>query len=181
MPIPIPSLSDISNLITLFAIPMAAWGTALWFGLIIWTFKDMRARSRDPFAQIMASVMVAILTIPGWLIYLMLRPRETLIEAYERAIEQEALLQQIEERSACPGCSRPLLDSWKICPSCHTRVRRNCSECGGLLELYWNICPYCGSAAPAESIGAGLEVSERAGSGRIAPVENEVDESLQQI
>ncbi len=147
MPIPLPSLNDISTFFTLIAIPMAAWGTALWVGLIIWTFKDMRARSRDPFAQIMASIMVAVLTVPGWLIYLMLRPRETLAEAYERALEEEALLQEIEERPTCPGCSRPVQDAWKICPHCHTRLRKNCPECQNLLELQWNLCPYCGNTA----------------------------------
>ena len=147
MPIPLPSLNDISTFFTLIAIPMAAWGTALWVGLIIWTFKDMRARSRDPFAQIMASIMVAVLTVPGWLIYLMLRPRETLAEAYERALEEEALLQEIEERPTCPGCSRPVDDTWKICPHCHTRLRKNCPECKNLLELQWNLCPFCGNTA----------------------------------
>jgi RNA polymerase subunit RPABC4/transcription elongation factor Spt4 len=145
MPIPLPSLNDISTFFTLIAIPMAAWGTALWVGLVIWTFKDMRARSRDPFAQIMASIMVGVLTVPGWLIYLMLRPRETLAEAYERALEEEALLQEIEERPTCPGCSRPVQDNWKICPHCHTRMRKNCPECRNLLELQWNLCPYCGN------------------------------------
>ncbi len=147
MPIPLPSLSDISTAITLLVIPVAAWGAALWFGLIIWTFKDMRARSRDPFAQILAAFMVGVLTAPGWLIYLMLRPRETLAEAYERALEEEALLQEIEEKAACPGCSRPIQDDWKICPHCHTRLRKDCPDCGRLLELQWNLCPYCGNSA----------------------------------
>ena len=151
MPIPFPSLSDLSNLVTLMVIPLAAWSTALWVGLIIWTFKDMRARSRDPFAQIMAAVMVAVLTVPGWLIYLMLRPRETLAEAYERALEEEALLQEIEERPACPGCSRPILDGWKLCPHCHTKLRKNCQMCDQLLELQWTLCPYCGSMADART------------------------------
>jgi RNA polymerase subunit RPABC4/transcription elongation factor Spt4 len=155
MPIPLPSLDDITTGLTLLAIPLAAWGTALWVGLVIWTFKDMRARSRDPFAQIMAALMVAILTVPGWLIYLMLRPRETLAEAYERALEEEALLQEIEERPACPGCSRPISDDWKVCPHCHTRLRKNCQECSRLIELQWNLCPYCGTMA----VGSGYSES----------------------
>lgn len=162
MPIPLPSLSDISTFITLLVVPMAAWGTALWVGLIIWTFKDMRARSRDPFAQIMASFMVAVLTIPGWLIYLMLRPRETLAEAYERALEQEALLQEIEERPACPGCSRVVDDLWKLCPHCHTRLRKDCPDCGRLLELQWNMCPFCGCTLVWGTYPTGAEPGEPA-------------------
>ena len=29
---------------------------AVWLSLIIWTFRDMRSRSRDPFAQILATL-----------------------------------------------------------------------------------------------------------------------------
>jgi RNA polymerase subunit RPABC4/transcription elongation factor Spt4 len=170
MPIPLPSLSDISTFITLLVIPMAAWGTALWLGLIIWTFKDMRARSRDPFAQIMASFMVAVLTIPGWLIYLMLRPRETLAEAYERALEEEALLQEIEERPNCPGCSRPVKENWKICPHCHTRLGKNCPDCHQLLELQWNLCPYCGSTAVAGTFASAVDAQPAVAPEQTRPV-----------
>ena len=51
---------------------------ALWLGLVIWTFRDIRSRSRDIFAQILATLVVAILNLPGLLIYMMVRPRETL-------------------------------------------------------------------------------------------------------
>ncbi len=118
---------------------------ALWISLIIWTFRDMRNRSRDPFAQILAALVVALLPIVGLVIYLILRPPETLAEAYERALEEEALLQEIEERPACPGCSRTIDRHWILCPHCHTRLRRACVDCNALLELQWSICPYCGN------------------------------------
>ncbi len=175
MSIPLPSLSDISNMVALLAIPLAAWGTALWLGLVIWTFKDMRARSRDPFAQIMASVMVAVLMIPGWLIYLMLRPRESLIEAYERALEQEALLQQIEERPSCPGCFRPTLDDWGICPYCGTRLRKGCPGCDRQLELHWNLCPYCGT--PSAPTPAGLAAVDADAPTPTNPADQETSEA----
>jgi RNA polymerase subunit RPABC4/transcription elongation factor Spt4 len=118
---------------------------ALWISLIIWTFRDMRNRSRDPFAQILAALVVALLPIVGMVIYLILRPPETLAEAYERALEEEALLQEIEERPACPGCSRTIDRHWILCPHCHTRLRRACVDCNALLEPQWSICPYCGN------------------------------------
>ncbi len=105
----------------------------------------MRNRSRDPFAQILAALVVALLPVIGLVIYLILRPPETLAEAYERALEEEALLQEIEERPACPGCSRTVDRHWILCPHCHTRLRRACMDCNALLELHWAICPYCGN------------------------------------
>lgn len=118
---------------------------AIWLSMIIWTFRDMRARSRDPFAQILATLVVALLPGVGLLVYLILRPPETLAEAYERALEEEALLQEIEERPACPGCSRTVDRNWLLCPHCHTRLRKACPDCNALMDLQWNVCPYCGN------------------------------------
>ena len=118
---------------------------AVWLSLIIWTFRDMRSRSRDPFAQILATLVVALLPGVGLLVYLILRPRETLAAAYERALEEEALLQEIEERPACPGCSRTVDTRWMICPHCHTRLRKACPDCNSLMDLHWKVCPYCGN------------------------------------
>lgn len=122
---------------------LAATGTALWISMIIWTYRDMRSRSRDIFAQILAALVVGTLNVPGLLVYLILRPRETLAEQYERALEEEALLQEIEDKQVCPGCGHPIKDGWRLCPYCHTKLKKPCQNCGELLELPWTICPYC--------------------------------------
>lgn len=116
---------------------------AFWLGMVIWTYRDMRARSRDSVAQLLAAAMVAVLTLPGMIVYLMLRPRETLSEAYERSLEEEALLQEIEEKPTCPGCGQRVQDAWQVCPHCHTRLKKSCVKCRELLELPWTLCPYC--------------------------------------
>jgi RNA polymerase subunit RPABC4/transcription elongation factor Spt4 len=141
----IPSLETITSFLTVFAAIMGALLAALWLSLIIWAFRDMRARSRDPFAQILAALVVAALPFVGIIIYFILRPPETLAQAYERALEEEALLQEIEERPACPGCSRTIDGNWILCPYCHTRLRKACPDCHALMELSWNLCPFCGN------------------------------------
>jgi len=127
-----------------FAI-VGALMAAVWLSLIIWTFRDMRARSRDPFAQILATLVVALLPLVGLLVYLILRPRETLADSYDRALEEEALLQEIEEKPVCPGCSRTIDHNWILCPHCHTRLHKACPDCNSLMELQWNLCPFCGN------------------------------------
>jgi RNA polymerase subunit RPABC4/transcription elongation factor Spt4 len=129
-------------LVTVISI-LAAIVAALWIALTIWTFRDMRLRSRDTFAQILATLVVAILSIPGFLVYLILRPRETLSEQYERALEEEALLQAIEEKHICAGCGHAVKDAWRLCPYCHTKLKKTCHSCGELLDLPWKVCPYC--------------------------------------
>ena len=86
--------------------------------------------------------------LPGIIIYLILRPAQTLEDEYQQTLEEEALLQAIEESPLCPGCGRRIKDSWSVCPNCHTKLRKNCHHCGKLMELPWNICPHCGTPAP---------------------------------
>lgn len=122
---------------------LAATGTALWISLVVWAFRDMRSRSHDVLSQVLAALVVGILNIPGLLVYMILRPGETLAQKYERALEEEALLQAIENKQVCPGCGHAIRDSWRICPYCHSKLKKACSNCGESLELPWSICPYC--------------------------------------
>jgi hypothetical protein len=133
----------LSQFLLFVAMGTGAAITALWVGLTIWTWRDMRMRSRDTLAQVAATVLVGLLSVFGLIVYLMLRPRETLAEAYERSLEEEALLQSIEEKPTCPGCGRHAHARWQVCPHCFTRLKRPCTQCGELLDLNWALCPYC--------------------------------------
>jgi predicted RNA-binding Zn-ribbon protein involved in translation (DUF1610 family) len=131
---------------------IATWGVAflvaLWLSLIFWTYRDIRSRARDPYLRILAVIIVALLFLPGIVIYLILRPRMTLEDEYQHTLEEEAMLQSIEEPPVCPGCGRRIKDTWIVCPSCHTRLKKACQLCRKLMELSWNLCPYCGTPAP---------------------------------
>jgi len=161
--------TSFSNLILI----LTAWGgaflTALWLSLIIWTYRDIRRRARDPLARILATLVVAILFLPGIVVYLILRPPRTLEEEYQQTLEEEALLHAIEEASICPGCSRRVKENWMVCPTCHTKLKKNCHQCGRLMELPWNLCPYCGTPAPGMR-REGMILDEAL---RSAPAENE--------
>lgn len=136
-------LNSLSDYLLLAVAFTGAFLSALWLSLVIWTFRDMRARSRDVFAQVLAAAAVAVLTLPGLLIYLILRPPRTLAETYEQSLEEEALLQEIEEKRVCPGCGRQVSEEWRLCPNCLTRLKKPCAHCDRLMDLPWNVCPYC--------------------------------------
>lgn len=148
---------DITSILLAILAFIGAVLAAFWLTLIIWAFRDMRSRSRDIFAQILAAMVVAILNLPGVVIYLLMRPKETLAEAYERSLEEEALLQGIEEALNCPGCGNRVQADWLVCPNCHTKLKKSCTNCGRALNLRWNVCPYCGTPALA---GVQLQATE---------------------
>jgi RNA polymerase subunit RPABC4/transcription elongation factor Spt4 len=121
---------------------------ALWAAIVVWTYRDIRARARDRLVHILATLLVTLLNLPGLLVYLILRPSRTLEEEYQQTLEEEALLQTIEDQAVCPGCERRIKDDWQVCPNCQTKLKKPCHHCGKLMELPWNICPYCGTPAP---------------------------------
>ncbi|HEY5901508.1 MAG TPA: zinc ribbon domain-containing protein [Anaerolineales bacterium] len=138
----------LSNLLLVLTAFGGAFLAALWIALIIWTFRDIRTRSRDSLVQLLSTLLVTVLNLPGVLVYLILRPPRTLEEEYQRTLEEEALLQALEDLPLCPGCERRIREEWQVCPNCHTRLKKSCHNCGKLMELPWNICPFCGTPAP---------------------------------
>lgn len=136
-------MNDLISILLAFLAITGATLVALWMALVIWTFRDMRARSRDIFAQILASLLVAALNLPGLIIYIMLRPKETLAEAYERSLEEEALLQGIEEVDHCPGCGHRVRGDFLVCPICNTKLKKSCRSCTRAIDMHWTVCPYC--------------------------------------
>lgn len=137
-------LEILPQVVTGLTLVTAVFLTSLWLGMVLWTFRDIRSRSRDLVVQLLATLMVGVLTLPGLLVYFLTRPRETLAEAYEHALEQEALLQAIEEPEVCPGCGTKVDAEFRYCPYCHTALKKSCVSCHRVLDLDWNICPYCG-------------------------------------
>ncbi len=134
-----------------------AYFVAFWFSLIVWTFRDIRARARDLFSQALGTLLVLPpppLNLAGLVLYLILRPRETLSEMYERSLEEEALLQGIEDVDVCPACKQLIEPDYVICPQCYTTLKRTCPDCGRLMELTWTVCAYCGGKTAQQPLPA---------------------------
>lgn len=140
---------------------LGAYLFAFWFALVVWTFRDIRARTHDIFLQVLATSIVLLFNLPGLLLYFLLRPRETLAEVYERTLEEETLLQEIEDFHACPHCRQRVELDYQVCPACRTRLRNPCDRCGRLMHLSWRLCPFCtNEPAPEREPLAPLRVRE---------------------
>jgi hypothetical protein len=144
-------MENISNLIVTAVAIIGAITAAIIGGLTIWTFRDIRSRSRDFLVQILATVMVGVIPVAGILVYFMLRPRETLAEGYVRALEEESLLASIEHQEFCPSCGRRVESDMVLCPTCHSKLRNPCPNCQRAVHLSWDMCPYCSSPLQPEA------------------------------
>ncbi len=139
-----PLIERAKALMELAALFLGAIFAAFWVAMIVWTFRDIRARSRDLLAQVLAILLVALFPLVGLFLYLLMRPKDTLAESYDRALEEEALLQSLEERLSCPKCHNRVEKEFLLCPVCYQPLKKPCAECGKLLNLEWDVCPYCG-------------------------------------
>jgi RNA polymerase subunit RPABC4/transcription elongation factor Spt4 len=145
-------------LLSLLAAVLIAYAVILLLGMGVWAYRDIKQRTHDGWAQAFAVGMVVLFNIPGLILYLILRPNETLTETYERRLETEALLRELPQQRTCSRCGRVAREDFLICPHCRTVLREPCLGCGRTLELEWSACPYCGAQGP-QSIRIGATAS----------------------
>ena len=147
-------LNSVLDILRLIGIALLAYYILLLFAAAVWTYRDIRSRTQDITAQVLAVALVLVVQLPGLVLYLLMRPKQTLAEKYERALEEEYLRRDIEDDHVCPSCQRGVDAEFVVCPYCLTELRRRCHSCERTVDLTWQICPYCGSTAGINSAGA---------------------------
>jgi hypothetical protein len=123
-----------------------AYLAALWVVLVVWTYRDIEARSRSVVTQAFSTMLAAFFFVPGVLLYMMLRPKETLDLTFQRTLEEEYLLQDIEAKAVCYSCHKAIGEDYILCPHCHTELQAPCLTCGRAFDVRWSLCPFCGHA-----------------------------------
>lgn len=155
-------LNSVLNVLQVMATFLIAFLVVLWLTLCFWAFRDIQSRTRDIIAQIFATLLVVFFNIPGVLLYVLVRPKETLAQAYERSLQEEYMLQDLEEREICPVCRVKTQPDFQFCFSCRTRLRRECTGCNQLIKVKWASCPYCSTPQKVRSRESSMD---RAGLG----------------
>lgn len=137
-----------------------AYFAVMWLGLVVWAYRDIRDRTRDLLYQVVCILAVLFFNLAGLLVYLLIRPQETLAQVYQRSLEEEAILQDIGDLSACPTCRRPTESDFIVCPWCRTQLKEPCSSCSRPLSYSWAACPYCATSRRVAPAMASADDSE---------------------
>src|SRR6266566_3677429 len=109
---------------------------AIYLAMVFWTVRDAQQRTENQLLPYLAGLMVVILNIFGLFLYLIVRPKETLGEAYERQLAEESLLAEAEQRVVCPTCKERVQEDYILCPTCRTRLERLVQFASALLLAY---------------------------------------------
>ena len=94
--------------------------------------------------------VVAMFPFVGPIIYMVVRPPEYLEDVREREVETqaaEARLRQLDQ-GLCPHCSYRIEHDFIRCPSCLRKLKEPCVNCSRPLDQTWTICPYCEADVP---------------------------------
>jgi RNA polymerase subunit RPABC4/transcription elongation factor Spt4 len=135
---------SLESALQLVALVLISYALVLWLSAVVWVYRDVRSRTDDQASQIIAVVLVAVFNVPGLLVYLVIRPQGTMEGLFERAVENEAMLHELQlSANACQGCRRPIEDEFVICPWCRIVLREPCRSCGKAVRTSWAACPYC--------------------------------------
>src|SRR2546429_7897848 len=95
---------------------------AIYLAMVFWTVRDAQQRTENRILPYLAGLMVVVLNILGLFLYLIVRPRETLGEAYERQLAEESLLAEAEQRLGRPPCPQRGVQEHLLGPTCRPRL-----------------------------------------------------------
>lgn len=124
----------------------------MWLALGVWVYRDARRRNAAPgYPKIMA-VVALLIPFLGALLYIAVRPAETLDEQRDRSLETMAL--QRQAILACPDCGHPTELAYLACPSCMRKLKEPCAQCNQPIDPRWSICPFC-ETVPAGALTRG--------------------------
>ena len=133
------------GIMTLFALIALAYVAAVWIGFVVWTQRDVQQRTVDPNERFAAVLLVAVFSAPGWLVYLLLRPSETLDEVRIDRLQEQLFSRELAVVSSCTRCRRRVEEDFLVCPHCREALREPCDACQRAVLLAWDACAYCGA------------------------------------
>jgi len=117
----------------------------IWILCIIWTVRDVFRRSDSFLFQVFTIVLVIVFSILGLLVYVCIRPVQTIDERFESHWEKELFLRG-KMQNFCAGCNGIIDSEFNICPWCQDELKKACTKCRKKLDLAFDWCPHCGQS-----------------------------------
>jgi hypothetical protein len=114
-----------------------------WLVVTSWIWVDSDERTTNKWMRLFY-VVIGLIPVLGWIIYLIVRPSETIDEIYWGDLERRYLKYEAKDLGDCPQCGTQLYPGFIFCPNCKQRIKRKCSNCGVYVDLEYKYCTQCG-------------------------------------
>ncbi len=125
---------------TIFLIAMAAF----WIVVLYWVWLDSGDRTSSKPMRIAYVILTGVLLIPGLIIYLLIRPSQTIEDIYWADLERRYLKYETSELGDCPKCGTQLYPGFTYCPNCRYKLKVKCPKCEVEMDKQYLYCPSCG-------------------------------------
>lgn len=137
-----------------------------WIVVLDWVWLDAGERTSKKSSRIIYLLIVFFLNVFGWIIYLIIRPSQTIEQIYWADLERRYLKYETSELGDCSKCGTQLYPGYTFCPTCGLDIKVKCKACSVYLEKNSEYCPYCGirvgkDALVQEDIAPTREVMEQ--------------------
>jgi hypothetical protein len=116
---------------------------AAWVGSASWINHDARRRLRTPGQHRLALGSALLFPVGGALLYLLLRPPDSLLDRRERRAFRRLIEEELGLAERCYTCRSEVRPDFVCCPGCGEKLRERCRSCSQPLRLHWRICPCC--------------------------------------
>lgn len=123
-----------------------------WLVLIGWVWVDSGERTSNMTVRVIYLVLVTLLNIPGLIIYLIIRPSETIEQIYWADLERRYLKYETSELGDCSKCGSQLFPGYVYCTNCGNEIKRKCQTCGVLIGKSAKFCQHCGSQVTLRTV-----------------------------
>lgn len=116
------------------------FGIFIWAWSVLWTTKDISARTDNLGLQMVSICLVIFLTpVIGLPLYFLIRP---IFYKYDRNGWRDALALNIVE---CKSCWNPNSLDFNNCIHCGSELKIECKECKNKYAATWGYCEKCGA------------------------------------
>jgi hypothetical protein len=138
-------LEDVGNIDFRFVWQIFFYGLIVfWFVVLYWVWLDSGDRTTNKIVRLSYVLLVAVLNVIGLIIYLIIRPGQTIEEIYWADLERRYLKYETAELGDCPKCGRQLFPGYTFCPNCRYKLKIKCSKCQVYVDKKNKFCPHCG-------------------------------------
>ena len=147
-----------------------------WIVVTSWIWVDSDERTTNKWMRLFY-VLIGLIPVLGWIIYLIVRPSETIDEIYWGDLERRYLKYEAKDLGDCPRCGTQLYPGFIFCPNCKKRLKRKCSSCGVFVDMEYKYCTNCGNRMQ-KKVKQEKEVSKEEMQKQIEETKEEVHETV---
>jgi len=150
-----------------------------WVAIVWWVWFDASARTTKVWAKIASILLVIFFNIFGLIIYLVVRPDQTIEGTYWEDLERRYMKYETAELGDCPQCGSQLFPGFIFCSNCGYQLKKKCSKCEMLVDKNYKHCPFCGNQMRERAVKEQEEVKPEVMEEQVKATQEEITEVVE--